>query len=211
MQISSPSPVTLATTPTAAQPTPARKPAGEGSFAQALAEASREVAEPPASKPSLKAQGLPPLFKYADDGVITGDEMRLALNDAKADYRHRLSAAFSELGIDTSSPLTLQVDTQGRVVVAGDHPDKARIEARFADDDKLANAFKQILSLSQMLAHGEEAIAFHQAYDLDPQAAVARYAHLFNSTLMMTMSHRWGPDGLEVDVTSERVLRSAWR
>lgn len=210
MQIAFHSPAVPAPIPAAASPQPASKPAPSGTFAQALAEASREGAEPPASKPSLKSQGIPPLFKYADDGVITGDEMRMALGEAKAEYQNRLTSAFVARDIDTSVPLRLQVDTAGRVIVAGDHPDKARIEAIFAEDAQLANAFKKTLSLANMLERGEEAMAFQAAYAKDPKAAVARYSHLFTTSVQLTMTHRWGSDGLDVSFESERVPRSAW-
>lgn len=197
-------------TPAAPQAASAPKPPAETTFAQALAEASREAAEPPAPPPSLKSKGLPPLFKYADDGVITGDEMRMALGEAKARYQDRLRSALSEAGIDTSVPLRLQLDTAGRVVVAGDHPDKARIEAIFAEDGQLANVFKEVMALSNMIARGEEAVAFQAAYAKDPKAAVARYSHLFNTTVEVSMTHRWDSDGLDLLFESERVPRSAW-
>lgn len=194
-----------------ASPAPAApKPAtSEATFAQALAEASQDKA-PPAQAPSLKSKGIPPLFKYADDGVITGAEMRMAFNEAKAAYQDRLQAALSAAGIQTSGPLSLQVDAAGRVVVAGEHPDKARIEALFAEDDRLANSFRETLSLAEMIARGEEAVAFQAAYAKDPKAAVAAYSHLFNSSVQLTMRHQWGADGLELFFDAERVLRSAW-
>jgi hypothetical protein len=153
---------------------------------------------------------MPPLFKYADDGVITGDEMRMARNEAKAEYQKRLTAALAGEDIDTSQPLRLQTDTMGRVVVLGDHPDKARIEQIFAEDGELANKFRETVSLTAMLAHAEEAIAFQQAYAKDEKAAVAQYSYLFNTTTQVTMEHRWGANGLDVLFNSERVLRSAW-
>jgi len=202
--------MTSSVTPAAPQAASPSKPPAETTFAQALAEASREAAEPPAPPPSLKSKGIPPLFKYADDGIITGDEMRMALGEAKTRYQDRLRSALSEKGIDTSVPMRLQVDTAGRVVLAGDHPDKARIEAIFAEDDQLANAFREVMSLSAMIARGEEAVAFQAAYAKDPKAAVARYSHLFNTTVLDSMTHRWGPDGLDLLFDSERVPRSAW-
>ncbi|MNT39376.1 hypothetical protein D3C72_1756170 [compost metagenome] len=98
----------------------------------------------------------------------------------------------------------------GRVVVVGDHPQKARIEQIFADDDQLSNAFRKASSLAHLVAASEAAMPFHAAYAVDPKAAVAQYAHLFNTKLAMTVSHHWGPDGLEIGYEAERVLRSAW-
>lgn len=192
-----------------ARPSGASAPSAPASgFAEVLASASQKTAEaaPSASKPA----SLPPLFKYAADGVITGDEMRLELADARADYMRRLTAAFAAHGLEPSQPLRLTTDTAGMVRVIGEHPEKARVEQVFAEDPQLANAFRRVTSLASLLSRAEESIAFQQAYAQDPVAAVARYAHLFNTDLRVTMTHRWGEEGLELLFESENVIRSAW-
>ena len=217
MQISSyPSLVSPSSAPARAAASASANAAGARSFAEALASASQEASTPSetsttrAASEGLKARGLPPLFKYADDGVITGDEMRMELADAKAAYRDRLMHALSAHGIDPSQPFRLTSDTQGQVRVVGDPPDKERIEAIFAEDQALTQAFHRASATARLIASAEEAIAFQQAYAQDPQAAVARYSYLFNTSLSTTMSHRWGADGLELAFESERVFRSAW-
>lgn len=194
-----------AVSPVTAQ-TPAN--AGQESFAQVLAQASGAAPADPGR--SLKAGGLPPLFKYAADGVITGDEMRMELADARADYRQRLTAALAAQEIDTAVPLRLQTDTAGHVRVVGDHPDKARVEALFAEDFGLQNAFKRMTSIARLNETVAETVAFQAAYRQDPRAAVAQYAHLFNTTTRLTVVHDWGSEGLDVLFSSERVFRSAW-
>ncbi|MTJ00084.1 MAG: hypothetical protein FH752_15835 [Marinobacter adhaerens] len=77
------------------------------------------------------------------------------------DYEKKLANAFSNAGIDTSQPISLSTDYQGKVIVKGDHPDKDRIEAMFAEDKDLRNGFvqtsqhyllKEIYRLNQELA-----------------------------------------------------------
>lgn len=202
-----PSPVSSPPASAAATSPPA------SSFAAALAQAAGEAPAEPAAPPaaSMKQKGLPPLFKYADDGMITGDEMRMELNDAKADYRRRLSAAIADRGIDTSVPLRLQTDTAGHVRVVGDHPDKARVEALFAEDPALRNAFQRMNSIAHMLETVAEAVAFQAAYARDPKAAVAQYSHLFNTTTQLTTTQQWGADGdLDILFSSERVFKPVW-
>jgi len=55
-----------------------------------------------------------------------------------------LGNLFSQHGIDTSLEVVLQTDAQGQVVVANDHPDKARIEALLARDPALTARFTQL-------------------------------------------------------------------
>ncbi len=198
----------------AAQPAPASQPpaaASAATFAQALAQASANASEPAATPTPIARKLAGSLFgDAAADGIITGDEMRAARDEAKAAYQRRFGAAIAAQAIDTSVPLKLQSDALGRVVVVGDHPDKARIEQLFAEDGELNNAFKKASSLARMVAAFEEVLPFHEAYAKDPKAAVAQYAYLFNSSSQITTEHRWGPDGLDVLFNSERVWRSAW-
>lgn len=219
MQIASrpaPVPATAPAMPAAATSAVATPATPASSFAAALAQAesaapAAEVASAAAPASSLKNKGLPPLFKYADDGIITGDEMRMELNDAKADYRRRLSAAIADQGIDTSVPVKLQSDREGRIRVVGDHPDKARIEQLFVDDPALRNAYQRMASIAHMLSTVEETVAFQAAYARDPKAAVAQYSHLFNTTTELTTTQAWGADGtLELLFSTERVFKSAW-
>ncbi len=55
-----------------------------------------------------------------------------------------LSKKFDELGIDASQTITLGRDSQGKVTVQGDHPDKDKIEQLFADEPVLAKAFNAL-------------------------------------------------------------------
>lgn len=57
------------------------------------------------------------------------------------DYEKKLASAFADAGIDTSQAISLTTDYDGNVVVKGDHPDKDRIEAIFAEDKDLRNGF----------------------------------------------------------------------
>lgn len=56
-------------------------------------------------------------------------------------YEQRLMSALSERGVDTSIAIDLSVDSEGKVYVSNDHPDKAAIEAAFEDDQDLRNGF----------------------------------------------------------------------
>ena len=59
------------------------------------------------------------------------------------DYEKKLANAFAVAGIDTSQTISLTTDFEGKVIVKGDHPDKERIEAMFAEDKDLRNGFVQ--------------------------------------------------------------------
>lgn len=209
MQIASLSPAGPAAPVSAPQPA-APASAADGSFEVALATALGKSEPSAVPAPLSRKLRLEFFGEAAADGVITGAEMRAARDEAAAEYQRRFRTATMAQGIAPSAPLSLKSDAMGRVVVVGDHPDKARIEQLFADDDMLSNAFRKANSLAHLMAASEAAMPFHAAYERDPKAAVAQYAHLFNTTLAMTVKHRWGPDGLDVSYDAERVLRPTW-
>ena len=62
-----------------------------------------------------------------------------------------LASKFEELGIDTSQPITLSLDADGKVTVTNDHPDKEAIEDLFADTDVLTQAFTTLADNSATL------------------------------------------------------------
>ncbi len=72
---------------------------------------------------------LPPLKFFTED-------------DVKA-YEEQLMATLAARGVDTSIPIKLKTNFEGKVEVVGDHPDKAAIEQAFEDDNDLRNGFVQ--------------------------------------------------------------------
>lgn len=58
-------------------------------------------------------------------------------------YDKLLTSKLNELGVDTSEPISFQVDAEGYVRVQGDHPQKEAIEAMFAEDMDLRNGMVQ--------------------------------------------------------------------
>lgn len=102
--------------------------------------------------------------------------------ETQASVRGRLASLFAENGIDTSTEIRLQTDACGRVVVCGEHPQKAEIEQLFEDDPQLRNDFVKSQGLASLIAAGRQAHAFQQAYAKNPQAAVAQYWYLFSDS-----------------------------
>ena len=74
-------------------------------------------------------KSLPPLKLFNEDDVNA--------------YEKQLMSKLDALGVDTSIPIKLSTDFEGKVVVVGDHPDKIAIERAFADDMDLRNGFVQ--------------------------------------------------------------------
>lgn len=128
----------------------------------------------------LRSQGL--FGEAGADGRITLDEMEQLQQEALSSVQSRLTSLFAKQGIDTSSEIQLKVASDGRVIVANNHPQKAEIEKLFADDPELRNEFVKMTSLTEMVGSAQEAAAFQKAYAKNPSAAVAQYDYLFGQT-----------------------------
>ena len=142
---------------------------------------------------------LPPLFseEIEADGMITLDEIRQFLQEKSADLADELRTRLSTMGVDISEPLDLDVAADGSIVVKGDHPQKAEIEAMFAADPELSNRVRQVSSTAGFLKAAEEYAEFAAEYDKDPEAAVAKYAHLF-SAVQPSYFLRFDGEGISV-------------
>jgi hypothetical protein len=126
-------------------------------------------------------------------GVLNGSSRlskgggAIRVEDVRADYEQQLEALqnslaqrFASRNIDDSTPIRLQTASDGRVIVAGDHPQKEAIEKLFVDEPRLRDRFVRVDSQGSFLRSADEAIAFQRAYRKDPTAALREFAHLFD-------------------------------
>lgn len=116
------------------------------------------------------------------DGTITLNELETLQQEAMSSVKGRLAFVFAKNKIDTSKEIRLQVGSDGGIVVANDHPQKAEIEKLVNGDEQLRNDYVRMTSLTETVGSIKEAAAFQAAYAKDPYAAVAQYSHLFNQT-----------------------------
>jgi len=77
-----------------------------------------------------------------------------------SDLTQRLQAA----GVDTSQPIALTVNSSGHVKAKDGTPDKAAIDALFAGDPALENAYKKVAGTEENKALAKEYEAYSTAY-----------------------------------------------
>ncbi len=124
------------------------------------------------------------LFKslFGDELVLNRDggvNLTKSFEAATAAFNDRLGNLFRAAGIDTARPIDLRSDSQGRIRVTNDHPDKAKVEALFAEGPELANQFRGLSGMAALLRAVEQHAEFARAYEADLEAALRRYGHLF--------------------------------
>lgn len=143
------------------------------------ATATGDTVELSAEARGKQALRIAELLQWSEEPIRVED-VRTRYDQNLAGLESRLTFAFAKAGIDTSVAFPLQTDAEGRVRVAGDHPQKAAIEQLFADDPNLRNDFVEVNAQADFLRAADEATAFQRAYAEDPEAALERFAHLFD-------------------------------
>lgn len=184
-------------------------PAGTG----AAAATSQQARTGTSAKPSLIDAGYDPAGK-----IFHLDKFARALRAETADFNDALNFRLQRAGVDTSVPITLDVDTDGTIAVRGDHPDKDTIERLFANDPEFANRYREISSGHTMIAKSLVAtryeIALREADDKEEEERIRRRFEAFDRRLdnvagMMTVS-----GGLlsstAMDLTTSFLQLPAW-
>jgi hypothetical protein len=123
-------------------------------------------------------QNEPSSLIHAGDGV--------RIENVQENYEKNLSAVqariervLTENSLPSTDEIRLQIGFDGRLIVAGDHPQKQQIEQLLGSEPGLRNEFALVSSQASLLKAANEAIAFQAAYRKDPIQAVAEFSHLF--------------------------------
>jgi hypothetical protein len=85
-------------------------------------------------------------------GAVTLEGLHESLQTLRDDLAAKIEKALRNAGIDLAEPLALRISpTDGQIDVAGDHPQKALIEAALADSSGLVDSFNEVAALAQLL------------------------------------------------------------
>jgi hypothetical protein len=121
---------------------------------------------------------FPPLFETAAGGRVSLDGLEGVLRDTLDELSATLGRAAGEAGVRTPPPIGLGIARDGTLAIDA-HPQKDALARVLADAPEARRVAGRAIALKQLLEAGREAAAFQRAYAEDPDAAIARYAHLF--------------------------------
>jgi hypothetical protein len=151
-----------------------------------------------------KALELPWLFGVEPGKPITLADMQAFAAEQLNSFRKGFQAMLRGNDIDTSQPVTLGHEFgSGRLIVTNDHPDAEKIEGLLEERPDLRNMYTGATNALALAKHGEEHTKFAEAYAQNPQAAVAQYSYLFNSTWDASVTF----SGDSYEVAYDRVFR----
>jgi len=108
-------------------------------------------------------------------GKVSIDEIRFATEQQLSDWHQKVSDLLEGAGIDLAEPVALRIDSNGGILVSGDHPQKEAIEQFFVQQPELANDVRQLSAQLSLIAAAEAHQEFAAAYEEDPVAAVERW------------------------------------
>jgi hypothetical protein len=126
-------------------------PAAVGTAGSLLDRTLHAAAEPFAVL--LHAIGSAALPEGNESAAAASDTLHGKLDVLRNELAGAIENALTSAGVDLSEPIALRIsEADGHLEVAGDHPQKAIIEAALADDPDLANKFAEVAALTQLLA-----------------------------------------------------------
>ena len=144
-----------------------------------------------------------------DGGPVTMNQLESALESKRDKLKGDVRALFQENGISSWPAVQLTTDAEGSVRVKGDHPQKDEIEALFEANPELANDFRGVSGLASTVDAAREHEAFAALYQDDPEAAVAKYGHLFDGVdsekeFVLTVGASEAEEAMRADIQAVR-------
>ncbi len=80
-------------------------------------------------------------------------DLNAQLNELQSTLAGDIHQTLAAAGIDLTVPIEFRISqVDGSLEVVGDHPQRALIESALADNPDLANDFKEVIALRQLLA-----------------------------------------------------------
>jgi hypothetical protein len=116
-----------------------------------------------------------------EDGSIHLEDLQTWFQENSAALGSEINSLLAAQGVDTSQPIDLTMDSEGKIRVANDHPDKEKIEKILAENPEIRNKFAQVSAVGHLLEAVEEHMEFAEEYARNPEAALEKYAHLFST------------------------------
>jgi hypothetical protein len=180
----------------------------ENTGVQQVAEAAKSNKFEPEDSFTLSNEGQKNLETLSLFGTEPGEP--ITLEDIKSwasrglnEFNGRFRIMLSKNGIDMTKPITLGHERgTGKLIVTNDHPQAQEIEELLEDNFELSNMYTGITSALSFAKHLEEHLKFSDAYEQNPQAAVAQYSYLFDTNWDVDISfHDEG-----YDVTYNRTM-----
>ncbi len=110
------------------------------------------------------------------------DAIRVENRTAMADFEMRLRRLLRERGIDVGEGVVLEVNRQGDVKVAGDHPQHQAIEELFRENPELRSLFVQLDSQASLLRAADLAVELARLQAEAPSDAATQVQQLLGST-----------------------------
>ena len=138
-------------------------------------------------------------------GTIRLDDIRAQTAFDKNAVDDELENVMASLGIERNVSFRLTPTRSGRIAVSGDFEGKEKLEGALNTNDDFGNRFRRMSANSSFIEAAERSLEFRKVYDIDPKAAVARYAYLFSDSTEYRFSFVYenGESSRRVDIVTK--------
>lgn len=174
---------------------PSRRQAPVGAAAQPVPTDTVSISPMARLAAGTPAMGSVFGVKPRADGAIHLEDIERQFQENTKALHGELQALLRDNGLDAAASFELTTNEQGRLQVGGNHPDKDEIQSLLDKDDTLSRRIQETSGMAAFLRVAEKHGEFAHAYADNPQAAVAKYSHLFGAS-GDPASLRYGAGGL---------------
>lgn len=159
-------------------------------------------------QPGLKSVDLPPTttidgkhVRPWGSGLFSVADIHAWLASRAADFKAGLVNILRIKGIDTRPEMIFQFNGMGNITLITEHADHDVIERLFNRDKELRKAFVDIAATARFLDVVTARPDFEECYTLNPEKAMADYAHLAASLTRPTFNLQVSRAGLTTHFT----------
>lgn len=100
--------------------------------------------------------------------------------EALSTFHRLLQQKLAELGIDTSHPMTLEIDNLGNIRETSGHPQASEIEQVLETHEGISRYLRKAASQYELARAAREHAQFSEVYAKNPDLAVSQFSHLFD-------------------------------
>ncbi len=115
--------------------------------------------------------------KPAELPTIKLEDLKTRAEELQEDLESRIQLAIKDSGAQLDFPVRLRISVFDGTLEADGvaSPQREILEAALASDPSLADDFRQLVALQQLLSAAEKHARFAEVYARDPQEAIAAY------------------------------------
>ncbi len=134
---------------------------------------------------------MTPDVKNTTPGTVRLEDIGEQIKIDKKAIDEEIESVMKSLGIDEDVSYSITTTSNGSLQVNGDFEGKEKFEEALNENEGFANRFRRLSALSSLQEAAKRSLEFQKEYEINPKAAVAKYAALFNDSTEYHFSYTY--------------------